>query len=191
MLKLILLGPPGSGKGTQAQRLVETEGATHISTGDLLRAEVAAGTTLGRRVKDYQAGGELVPDELILELALPLVEAAGLASGYVLDGFPRSLGQARRLAEALSEPAAVHHVVLLMADPAVLVQRMRRRAAQEHRADDTDAVFQRRLAVYSSETTPLIDFYRERDLLVEVAADGGPDDVTAAVRAALELKDAP
>lgn len=187
MLKLVLLGPPGAGKGTQAEKLVEVSGARHISTGELLRAEVAADTELGRQVAHYQATGELVPDQLMVDLTVPLVEAAGITNGYLLDGFPRSLGQARHLSERLGPAAAVTRVASLTASPDELMARMKRRAAAEHRADDTDEVFQRRLAVYASQTAPLIEFYRAQGLLVEVGAEGDPDVVSSRLRSMLEL----
>lgn len=187
MLKLVLLGPPGSGKGTHAAQLSQLTGAAHISTGDLLRAEVDAGTELGRRVAGYQVAGELVPDSVILAVALPLVEAAAAGSGYVLDGFPRSLRQAQTLDERVPAAARADQIVLLVVPEAELVTRMLVRAGREHRPDDTTEIFGRRLSVYEAETRPVIDYYREQGLLREVDAVGDLDEVTGRIRAALEL----
>lgn len=185
MLRLVLLGPPGSGKGTQAARLAEMTGASHISTGDVLRAEVAAGTDLGRRVAGYQADGALVPDDIILALALPLVTAAD--RGFVLDGFPRSLAQARSLDQQLPPASKIAQVVLLTVPEGVLLGRMRERAHQLHRADDTDEVFRRRLQVYEAETPAMTEFYAAAGVLSQVDGEGAPDQVFGRIRAALEL----
>jgi adenylate kinase len=183
VLTVVLLGPPGSGKGTQAARLAARTGAVHISTGELLRAEVAAGSQLGRRVAERQAAGELVPDELMLELALPRARTAAAGAGYVLDGFPRSLPQAR----ALDRQARPGRVLLLAVPTDELLERMAERAGREHRADDTPEVFRRRLAVFETAAEPLAAHYRRLGLLCEVDATGPPDDVAARIRTVLEL----
>jgi adenylate kinase len=186
MLRIVLLGAPGSGKGTQAARLAAETGARHISTGELLRAEVAAGTELGHRVAGYLAGGELVPDGLLLGLALPLVVSAGRDGGYILDGFPRSVGQARELDERLDPAVALTQVLFLQVPRPELVARLLRRASEQGRPDDTAAVIQRRLRVFDSETRTLISYYRAAGLLREVPAAGPPEAVFALLSAAIE-----
>jgi len=183
--RLVLLGAPGSGKGTQAARLAADTGARHISTGDLLRAEVAAGSRLGRRVAEYLDAGELVPDQVLLELTLPLVETAAADHGYLLDGYPRSVEQARELAARVSAPAAVSRVIFLSVPRDALVRRLLRRAAEQGRSDDTADVIHRRLQVFDSETGPLVDYYRRAGLLTAVDGDAEPDQVAARIRAAL------
>ena len=185
MLRLVMLGAPGSGKGTQASRLAETTGAQHISTGDLLRAEVAAGSPLGRRVTGYLDAGELVPDEILLDLTLPLVEAAATAHGYLLDGFPRSVEQARGLAARASEKAAVGKVIFLSVPRADLVDRLLRRAAEQNRSDDTAEVIHRRLQVFEEETSSLIDYYRRAGLLATVDGAADPAEVNRRILAML------
>jgi len=183
--RLVLLGAPGAGKGTQAARLAAATGARHISTGDLLRAEVAAGTELGRQVAGRLESGDLVPDQVLLTLTLPLVEAAARAAGYLLDGFPRSVPQAREL-DARTDPATAVGRVLLLDVPAdELVGRLLGRAAEQGRPDDTAEVIQRRLRVFRDETSALIDYYRADGRLRTVDGSGEPDAVAAAIRSAL------
>ena len=183
--RLVLLGAPGSGKGTQASRLADDTGAQHISTGDLLRAEVAHGSALGRRVAEYVDAGELVPDDVLLDLTLPLVEAAAADRGYLLDGYPRSVEQARVLDGRVSAPAAVTRAIYLTVPRNELVQRLLQRAAEQGRSDDTAEVIHRRLQVFEEETEPLIDYYRTAGLLATVAGDADPDEVARRVREAL------
>jgi len=184
-LRLVLLGAPGSGKGTQAVRLAEGTGARHISTGDLLRAEVAAGSALGHRVAGYLDAGELVPDDVLLELTLPLVERAATEHGYLLDGFPRSVEQARELAARASDRAGVKRAVFLSVPRDELVRRLLQRAAEQGRSDDTAEVIDRRLRVFDEETRPLLEHYRAAGLLATVDGNAEPDEVARRVRAAL------
>ncbi len=185
VLRLVLLGPPGSGKGTQAARLAERTGAQHISTGELLRAEVAAGSELGGQVAGYLQAGELVPDEVLLQLTLPLVRRAAEGAGYLLDGFPRSVGQAERLTEA-AEAAAPERVLLLSVPRAELTRRLLGRAAEQGRPDDTAEVIQRRLEVFDTDTRPLIDYYGRRGMLSRVDGAATPDVVAERVCRALQ-----
>lgn len=176
-----MLGAPGSGKGTQGERLARRFGVTHIASGDLLRAEVRAETELGRVAADYLDSGRLVPDDVVYDLVLPAVLAASQAGGYVLDGFPRSVAQAVR-AEQL-DGAGPELVVFLAVPEHQLERRLLARAAG--RSDDTPAVIADRLRVFESETRPLIEHYRARGLLREVPADLPADDVTEAILAVL------
>jgi len=180
--RVVLLGPPGSGKGTQASRLADASGASHIASGDLLRAEVERDTKVGKEVRGYLDRGELVPDEVLLELVLPRISEA---DRYLLDGFPRSLEQARALADRVPPEHQLQRVLLLEVPRSELIRRMRVRAAEQGRSDDTDEVFERRLQVYDTATRPLIDFYRHAGLLVAVAADADPDAVFGRLQAAL------
>lgn len=185
-MRLLLIGPPGCGKGTQGARIAERYDVEHIAAGDILRAEVAAATELGRQIAGYIAAGELVPDDTILDVVVPRIIAAAKANGYVLDGFPRSIRQAveaRRIAEETG--SAVRRAVYLQAPHRELVQRLVRRADIEGRSDDTPDVIQRRLDVFSEATAPLLDFYRERGLLHVIDATLAPDVVTERILAVL------
>ena len=176
-MRVALLGAPGSGKGTQGQRLAQRFGVPHIASGDLLRAQVAAQTERGRLVAGYLDSGRLAPDELVFDLVLPVVQAAAEAGGYVLDGFPRSVAQAVK-AERLAAAAAPERVIFLAVPQHLLVQRLLERAAAAGRRDDTPAVITDRLRVFESETRPLIEHYRACGVLLEVAADLPADEVT-------------
>jgi adenylate kinase len=186
-VNVLLIGPPGSGKGTQGERLSKRLGLRHIATGDLLRKEVQDGTGLGQRVTGYLDRGELVPDEVIIDLVLPLVLEAAAHEGYLLDGFPRSVEQAERVrlrvAELGGSPDAA---IYLDTSRAVLVQRLHERALIEGRADDTTDVIDNRLKVFEDDTRPLVDYYRSRGLLVVVDGDLDPDSVTAEIISALD-----
>jgi adenylate kinase len=186
-MKLLLIGPPGSGKGTQGQLLCEHYGLAHIAAGDLLRAEVEAGTPLGKEVADYLDRGELVPDELVIGLIMPLVgEAVEKGRGYVLDGFPRSVGQAlvaRSMAEELG--ATPDAVIYLEVPRDELVQRILARAKSEGRSDDTAEVIHNRLEVFDDATHPLVDYYRSRGLLHVIDANLSEEEVTAQILAAV------
>jgi adenylate kinase len=186
-MRLTMLGGPGSGKGTQGERLAEHFGVPHIASGDLLRAQVGAGTELGQQVTGHLDAGRLVPDELVFNLVLPAVLAAmEKAGGYVLDGFPRSVGQAVRM-EELTAPvgAQLQRVVFLAVPEADLVQRLLDRAAEAGRSDDTLKVITDRLRVFQSETEPLVDYYRARGMLRTVAGNQPADEVTEQILAVL------
>jgi adenylate kinase len=175
--RLLFLGPPGAGKGTQAQRLASETCLLHLSTGDLLRAEVLAGTDLGQQAEAIMARGELVSDELVLAIVRHRLE--GHSQGWLLDGFPRNLGQATALDALLLQLNQSIELVILMALPdETLVQRMLSRG----RADDTEAVIRNRLEVYRQQTAPLIDHYQQLGLLISVDAAGTVDDVAAEIR---------
>ena len=186
-MNVLLIGPPGSGKGTQGERLAAHLGLEHIAAGDLLRAEVAAQTPLGRQVSDLMARGELVPDAVILSLLMPKVLAAAEGPGYLLDGFPRSVAQAveaRKLAEQSS--AGPDAVIYLDVPREELVRRIVARAELEGRADDNPETVANRLQVFDEATRPLVDHYRERGLLHVVDANQEPEAVTTAILAVLQ-----
>lgn len=186
-MRLTMLGGPGSGKGTQGERLAQHFEVPHIASGDLLRAQVRAQTALGRQVSAYLNAGQLVPDEVVFDLVLPAVLAAAEHSGgYVLDGFPRSVVQAMKFDKLTVEAGAeLQRVVFLVVPEAELIQRLLDRAAASGRSDDTREVITDRLQVFRAETTPLADYYRASGILRTVAGDGPTDLVTEAILAAL------
>jgi adenylate kinase len=184
MVRVIMLSPPGGGKGTHGKWLTQLAGVVHISSGDLLRAEVERGSDLGQQVGAYLARGDLVPDELILSILVPTVVAAVRdTGGYVLDGFPRTMPQALRAAEIGAELSLTSNgVVYLTAPEDELVSRVLDRAVREGRADDTLEVIRHRLAVFNKETAPLVDYYRGRGILLELSTDRPEADVQADLR---------
>jgi adenylate kinase len=190
MVRVIMLSPPGAGKGTHSRWLTERTGAAHISSGDLLRAEVARGSDLGRRLAAYTARGDLVPDELIFSILVPVVVAAVRdTGGYVLDGFPRTMPQALRAAELGSELALTSDAVIYLTAPDdELVSRLLDRAHRDGRADDTLDVIRHRLAVFTRETAPLVDYYRGRGILLELSTDRPEAQVRADLRDWLEAR---
>jgi adenylate kinase len=190
MVRVIMLSPPGAGKGTHSRWLTQQTGAAHISSGDLLRAEVASGSDLGRQVAAYTARGDLVPDELIFSILVPAVVAAARdTGGYVLDGFPRTMPQALRAAELGTELGLTSDgVVYLTAPEEELVSRLLDRARRDGRADDTLGVIRHRLAVFAKETAPLVDYYLGRGILLELSTDRPEADVQADLRDWLEAR---
>jgi adenylate kinase len=180
--RLLFLGPPGAGKGTQAERLASAQGLLHLSTGDLLRAEVAAGSGLGQEAEAVMARGELVSDALVLAIVRQRLESQSPEHGWLLDGFPRNLAQAEALQSLLAELGQpIELVVLLELDDAVLIQRLLSRG----RADDNEAVIRHRLEVYREQTAPLIRYYRDRDLLQPVEAEGSVEQIAERITALL------
>jgi adenylate kinase len=189
-MRLLLLAGPGGGKGTQGARLAERLDLEHIASGDWLRAEMRRGTEVGRRAASYVDRGELVPDEVVVDLITPAVAAAAGRGGYVLDGFPRNLAQARVADEAWERRGiGLDAVVYLEVPEEELRRRLLARAQIEDRSDDTPIVIANRLALFAQTTFPLVDHYRERGLLIAIAADQSPDAVTADVLT--RLTDAP
>jgi len=184
MVRVIMLSPPGAGKGTHGRWLTQQTGAEHISSGDLLRAEVARGSALGRRLAEYSARGDLVPDKLILSILMPaVVAAARKTGGYVLDGFPRTMAQALRSARwGLELGLSSDAVIYLTAPEEELISRLLDRAQREGRVDDTLDVIKHRLAVFTRETEPLVDYYRDRGILLEVSTDRPEQEVRADLR---------
>lgn len=191
-VRIVLLGPPGSGKGTQGRVVAPRLGVPYLSTGEVLRAQIAAGTDLGRRIAEVVERGELVPDDVMLTVvAHALRGSGGDGDGdYVLDGFPRTLPQAEALDRADSPVPPPDAVVHLAIPDDVTHRRLARRAEEGGRADDADpAVIDRRLRVYAEETHPLLDHYRQRGRLVTVEGDQPPDDVTGDLLAALAARE--
>ena len=200
---VILLGPPGAGKGTQAQRLSAALSLPHVATGDLFRENLAQGTDLGRRAKKYMDAGQLVPDELVLEMLFERVAKPDARGGYLLDGFPRTLAQAEALEKRLDKGTRVSVLNLRVPDSELLDRITGRRtctqcgrvfhvkhakpksadkcdacgSALAQRTDDSEAVFGKRLAVYRAQTQPLEGFYAKRGLLQNVDGNRSPDDV--------------
>jgi adenylate kinase len=181
-MRLLLLAPPGAGKGTQGERLAGRLGVQHISAGELLRAQARADTGVGREIAAYQQRGDLVPDAIVFEVLTPVVVVAVARGGYILDGFPRTLPQATAAAElGVRLGLTLDAVVSLHAPQAVLVQRLLDRAIQGGRSDDTAAVIRHRLEVFTTTTSPLIAYYRDRGILVAVDADQAPEVVTTEI----------
>ena len=174
-MRIILLGPPGSGKGTQAQRLVQRYGIVQLSTGEMLRAAVAAGTPVGLRAKDIMAGGGLVPDEVVVGVIADRIEQSDARKGFILDGFPRTVPQAEALDDLLKQKRLkLDAVIELRVNESALLQRVETRVAdmrsrgEEVRVDDTPEVLTKRLAQYRAMTEPLIHYYSERRKLLTV-----------------------
>jgi adenylate kinase len=176
-LNVLLLGPQGAGKGTQAKRISAEYGIPHIASGEILRAEMDAGTELGKRVKDVYDRGDLVSDDLMIELIRNRLERPDTEAGFVLDGFPRTTVQAEALDSMFND---------IGRNFSVAFARLRRRAEVEGRADDTDEAIQRRLDNYHRETEPLIEYYRTRGNLVPIHGDRSENEVFAEIQRALE-----
>jgi adenylate kinase len=186
-LNVLLLGPQGAGKGTQAKRISEELGIPHVASGEILREEMNAGTDLGRRVKDVYDRGDLVSDGLMIELIRNRLEQPDTEAGFVLDGFPRTIVQAEVLESMFSDIGRNFSVVFALQIPDEMAfERLRRRAELEGRPDDTDEAIQRRLENYHRETEPLIEYYRTRNNLVSIRGDRSENEVFADIQQALE-----
>ena len=196
-MRLILLGPPGAGKGTQAQRLVEKHGIPQLSTGDMLRAAVQAGTEVGKRAKAVMDAGELVSDAIVNAIVAERIDQADCANGFILDGYPRTLVQADAVESMLAERGiGLDAVIELVVDDKALVGRIVKRAeeakaaGQPVRKDDNPEVFEERLREYYKKTAPLIGYYYAKGMLKSVDGMAGIDAVTAADRSGAHGGDA-
>jgi adenylate kinase len=187
-MRLILLGPPGAGKGTQAQRLIVKHGIVQLSTGDMLRAAVAAGTPVGLRAKSMMERGELVPDDIVVAIIADRIGQPDARRGFVLDGFPRTVPQAQALDRLLAEGGLkLDAVIELKVDEGILLKRIEKRVAEMTargeliRADDNPDVLKGRLSAYRAQTAPLVDYYANKGMLKSVDGMAAIDDVTAAI----------
>ena len=188
MTRLVLLGPPGAGKGTQAKLLSERLGVPAISTGDIFRANVQQETDLGLRVKEYLDAGRYVPDSVTNLMVHDRLAAADATEGFILDGYPRTTDQVRELDDMLAaEGHKLEHVLEITADADELVRRLARRATEQGRSDDTEDVIRARQQVYLEQTAPLVEVYADRGLLRSVDGLGDVSDVTGRLVAALGL----
>jgi len=188
-VKLILLGPPGAGKGTQAQRIVDARGVVQLSTGDMLRAAVAAGTPVGKMAKEVMDRGDLVSDDIICGIISDRIEEPDCANGFILDGFPRTVAQAEALDTMLSEKSlSLDAVIELTVDDSVLLSRIEQRAKESGtvRADDNAETLAKRLAVYHEQTAPVSDYYAKTGSLKQVDGMQSIDDVTSSVSTILD-----
>jgi adenylate kinase len=184
--RLLLLGPPGAGKGTQGARLVEDLRVPQISTGDMLRAAVAAGTPVGRRAQEHMDAGRLVPDDVVIGVAEERLAQPDAAAGFILDGFPRTPGQAAALDALLARLGVrLERCIALRVDENELVARLLRRAEIEGRSDDNEAAIRTRMQEYRRKTQPLIDHYRAAGVLAEVDGVGGVEQVAKRIQEAL------
>ena len=216
-MRIVLMGPPGAGKGTQAKRLVEKFGMVHLSSGDIFRAEKAGGSPLGQKLAEYMGSGALVPDDIVVEMMAKAITGSDSDAGLLLDGFPRTVAQAEALDAQLDKAdKPLDAVVVIVADADAIVERITgRRSCSKcgkayhvrflpsraegacddcaadliQREDDTEDVVRRRLAAYNAETEPVIAYYRGRDGLDVIDIDGskGPDEVTVSTVSALEV----
>jgi adenylate kinase len=181
-LRLVVLGPPGAGKGTQAVKLAEHFACADVATGDIFRANVAEGTELGRAAQEYMDRGDLVPDELVIAMVMERLASSDCDVGFVLDGFPRTVNQAEALDLRLADLGVPLHAVLCFeAAEEELLRRLAGRAAAQHRADDAEQTIRHRLEVFAIKTRPLIVYYRHRRLLTMVDGVGRVEEVTARI----------
>lgn len=177
-MRVVLLGLPGSGKGTQAKLLASRNNVPHISTGDMLRAAVASGSDLGKRIKHVMDSGSLVSDDLVFEVLCDRLKSPDCATGYILDGFPRTLNQGELTTKLLAERGEkLNRVIYFEVPEAEVIERMKQRLAKEGRADDDEQTQLKRIEVYKRETEPLVDYYRERGLLSELDAMGDVENI--------------
>jgi adenylate kinase len=185
-MRIVLMGPPGAGKGTQAVKVAQSLQVPHISTGEIFRANLAAGTPLGIEAKRYMEAGEYVPDEVTNSMVADRLAEPDAANGFILDGYPRTLAQVGELDSMLTGlNTRLDRVVEITADTDEVVARLLNRAKEQGRADDTEEVIRRRMDVYAEQTEPLVRVYAERGLLVKVDGMGQMDEVTGRLLAAL------
>jgi adenylate kinase len=185
--RIVLLGAPGAGKGTQAARIIEALKIPHISTGDMLRAAVAAGTEIGLKAKAVMDAGQLVSDEIVIGIARERLSEPDASKGFVLDGFPRTLDQAAALDGILEEIGSpVECCLAITVETEEVVQRLLKRAELEGRADDNEETIRERMRVYDAQTAPLLEYYGEKGIVKEVLGMGSIDSVSVSLMSALE-----
>jgi len=188
-MRIVLLGAPGSGKGTQAALLAEEQNLPHISTGELLRSAVKAGTELGQKAKVVMDRGELVSDEIMLGLIEERLSRADVAGGFILDGYPRNIVQAEALdglLERLDQP--VDEALQIDVDVEMVVARIAKRAAEEDRSDDTEETVRKRMDVYAAQTAPVVDYYGDKGVLSRVLGEGSIEEVFQRIKGILQLR---
>ena len=180
MFRALLLAPPGAGKGTQGERLAARHDVPHLATGDLLRDHVARGTDLGQKARSHMDAGRLVPDDLVIDMVLRRIGGDGdVMEDFLLDGFPRTLAQARFAYDWGRQFNRTFHAVIMLEVPEEeLVRRLVQRGQEQGRTDDTEDVIRNRLAVYEQNTAPLVDFYESRGILLRIDGTGTVDEVT-------------
>jgi adenylate kinase len=185
-MRIVLLGPPGAGKGTQAIRLAQHFDCPHVSTGDIFRSNVAEGTGLGQIAKQYLDQGDLVPDEVVIAMVMDRLGSPDCARGFLLDGFPRTVGQAEALdLNLVAQDTPLHAVLCFEAAEEELFRRLAGRSAELGRSDDGEVTIRHRLEVYATKTRPLVDYYMHRRLLSVVDAVGQVEEITARILDAL------
>jgi adenylate kinase len=192
-MNIVLFGPPGAGKGTQAARLSVKYSIKKLSTGDMLREEVKRQTDLGKSIKSFLDRGELVPDQVIIEMIANCISEPDCANGFILDGFPRTLRQAEALDQTLQDMKRhIDHVVILEVDEDLLIDRIHKRAQEmgEKRTDDTEETLRHRLEVYHQQTEPVLPYYISKNLLRRVDGMKSMDQVTADIEASVQKKSA-
>jgi adenylate kinase len=185
-MRLLIMGPPGAGKGTQAAKIAQTFDIAHISTGDLFRANLSQGTALGLEAKKYMDAGDYVPDSVTNDMVRDRLTQSDAQAGFLLDGYPRTVAQVMELDAMLGEHV-LDRVLVLRADTDEVVARLLNRAHQQGRADDTEEVVRRRLEIYEEQTAPLIDLYSSRGILVSVDGIGSIDEVAQRMHSVLNV----
>jgi len=190
-MRIVILGAPGSGKGTQAAMLIEQMGIPHISTGALLRNAAKKGTELGLRAKSIIDQGELVPDEVMSGIIEERLGLDDVANGFILDGYPRNLAQAKSLdamLERMEKP--VEEAIHIDVDPEQIIKRIAKRAKEEGRADDTEKTVRNRMRIYAEQTAPVADYYERQGLLTRVLGDGNKEEIQQRIRSVLNIHSA-
>lgn len=188
MLNLVLFGPPGAGKGTQAEYLIKSFGLTHLSTGDLLRSEIASGTKLGKEAKSYMDKGELVPDSVVIGMIESRLESEKDTNGFIFDGFPRTVEQAKALDALLNTHGTpVSAMLSLEVEKQELIDRLLSRGKESGRADDQDvSIIENRINVYNQKTAPLIEFYKEQGKHYGINGMGTIEEIAGRLNAVVE-----